>query len=212
MQMKLEMVPVEKLVDAYSGVSMMDSTQTIINGLTQSELDRYGKAMNKVEKSQILNIKDLKVLDKIDALTFEKHGMCLKDSLVTKARIKACKKYGVQFIDRDGLINHMHHMTCQPRNEKEELALDEVLKEKLGYFIFDRLGEDRFRYFVNALTRIMGGENLDIDDLRVLSEVEYYTSNDLGLSIFNEQIKKAIDEACLKYGFDFESLSKKVFH
>ena len=68
MELKLEMVPVEKLVDAYSGVSMMDSTQTIMNGLTQLELDRYGKAVDKIEKGQILNVKDLKVLDKIDAM------------------------------------------------------------------------------------------------------------------------------------------------
>ena len=121
MEMKLEMVSVDKLVDAYSGVSMLDSTQTIMEGLTQLELDRYGKAMDKVEKGQALNIKDLKVFDRIDALTYQKHGMCLKDSHVTKARIKASKKYGVKFIDRDGLINHMNQMMPSPAkiNQKE---------------------------------------------------------------------------------------------
>ena len=35
------------------------------------------------------------------------HGMCLKDSAVTKARLKACRRYGINFIDRDGLVDHM---------------------------------------------------------------------------------------------------------
>jgi len=212
MEMKLEMVPVEKLFDAYSGVSMMDSTQTIMNGLTQSELDRYGKAMDKIEKGQILNVKDLKVLDKIDAITYEKHGMCLKDSCVTKARIKASKKYGVQFIDRNGLVDHMNRMMGSSLDAKKEELLDKELKIRIGYFILERLGEDRFQDFVNAAGRIMNNSNLDVEDLRVLSEVEHFTCKELSFSIFDEAIRKAIDEACIKYGFDFDSVSKKTIH
>ena len=211
-EMKLEMVPVEKLVDAYSGVSMMDSTQTIMNGLTQLELDRYGKAVDKIEKGQILNVKDLKVLDKIDAITYEKHGMCLKDSYMTKARIKASKKYGIQFVDRDGLVNHMNQMRGLAVEKNSEELLNAKLHEQLGCFILDRLGDDRFIDFVNALASIMDKKVIGIEDIKVLSEVEYFTCKELGLSIFNEDIQKEIDKACMKYHFDFKSLSKKVIH
>ncbi len=48
------------------------------------------------------------MLDRIDQLTMDVHGICLKDSKVTKARMKAAKRYGMQFIDRDGLVDHMN--------------------------------------------------------------------------------------------------------
>ena len=212
MKMKLEMVPVERLVDPYSLVSMMDSTQTIINGLTQSELDRYGKAINKIEKNQTLNIKDLRVFDKIDALTYDKHGMCLKDSQVTKARIKACKKHRIQFIDRNGLIDHMNQMTGIQIDKDFNQELDDRLKEKLGYFILDRLGEKRFEEFIEVLAKFMTKENLDIEELRVLSEVEFLTCGELGFSIFPKHIQKIIDDSCVKYKFNFKTLSKKTIH
>jgi len=212
MEMKLEMVPVDKFSDAYSGVSMIDSAQTVLNGLSKSELDRYGKAMNKIERRQILNIKDLNVLDKIDKLTFETHGMCLKDSLVTKARIKACKKYGLKFIDRNGLVDHMNQVMSSSFNTKQEELSDEELKARIGCFIMDRLGENRFQDFLDALGRSVTNSGLDIEDLRVLSEVEYFTCKELGFSIFNSDTQKAIDEASIKYGFKFNGLSKKTIH
>uniref|UniRef100_UPI004048857E hypothetical protein n=1 Tax=Polynucleobacter sp. TaxID=2029855 RepID=UPI004048857E len=211
MEMKLEMVPVDKLTDAYSGVSMIDSAQTVLNGLSKSELDRYGKAMNKIERRQTLNIKDLNVLDKIDKLTFEAHGMCLKDSLVTKARIKACKKYGLKFIDRNGLVDHMNQVMSSSFNAKQEELSDEELKARIGCFIMDRLGENRFQDFLNTLERSVS-KGLDIEDLQVLSEVEYFTCKELGFSIFNSAIQKAINEACIKYGFKFDELSKETIH
>ena len=211
MEMKLEMVPVDKLTDAYSGVSMIDSAQTVLNGLSKSELDRYGKAMNKIERRQTLNIKDLNVLDKIDKLTFEAHGMCLKDSLVTKARIKACKKYGLKFIDRNGLVDHMNQVMSSSFNAKQEELSDEELKARIGCFIMDRLGENRFQDFLNTLERSVS-KGLNIEDLRVLSEVENFTCKELGFSIFNSAIQKAINEACIKYGFKFDKLSKETIH
>jgi hypothetical protein len=68
------------------------------------------QAIGKVQAKQKLNINDVKVFDKIDAITMNAHGFCLKDSLLTKARIKACKRYGMRFNDRDGLEAHMNAM------------------------------------------------------------------------------------------------------
>lgn len=212
MEIKIEMAPVDKLTDAYCGVSMIDSAQTVLNGLSKSELDRYGKAMNKIERQQTLNIKDLNVLDKIDKLTFEAHGMCLKDSLVTKARIKACKKYGVKFVDRNGLVDHMNQVMSSSSNVKQEELSDEEIKARIGCFIMDRLGENRFQDFLNALERIVSNSGLNIEDLRVLSEVEYFTCKELRFSIFDSATQKAIDEACIKYGFKFDGLSKETIH
>lgn len=96
-----------KLVDGFSGQSLLDVNKTITNKLDKHELYIYSCAIEKVMEKVTLNRSDVKVLDKIDSITFEEHGICLKDAMVTKARIKACKKYGMKFIDRDFLAEHM---------------------------------------------------------------------------------------------------------
>ena len=78
MAARVEMVTATKLFDAYSGVRLMDTTQTIQINLSKDELERYGRAMMKINTRQNLNQKDLAVFDKIDQLTFKHHGMCLK--------------------------------------------------------------------------------------------------------------------------------------
>lgn len=107
MQLTKEKVKLSNVIDGFSGQNLLDVNVTIINALERSELHIYSRAIGKVMSKETLNRDDLKVLDKIDALTYEIHGLCLKDSIVTKARIKGCKKYGMKFIDRDGLEAHM---------------------------------------------------------------------------------------------------------
>ena len=110
MQFSLDKSNVRNIIDGFTGQSLLDVKTTINNSLNGSEHQTYSSALEKILSKKTLNRKDLKVLDKIDALTYEKHGMCLKDSKVTNARIKACKKYGMKFIDRDGLQEHMKFM------------------------------------------------------------------------------------------------------
>ena len=110
MEMKLELVPFEKINDAFSGGSLFDAYKTMSVNLTKAELANYANSIIEVQSRQKLNLKDALLLDRIDQLTFENNGFCFKDSLVTKARIKACKRYGIKFNDRDGLVNHMNLM------------------------------------------------------------------------------------------------------
>lgn len=101
------MVPASK-VFCTDNVSALDATRTISKNLDKRELTIYMHAMGKVQTKQKLNKNDVKVLDKIDAITMNTYGFCLKDSKVTHARIKACKRYGIRFNDRDGLEAHMN--------------------------------------------------------------------------------------------------------
>ena len=110
MQFSLDESNIRNIIDGFTGQSLLDVKTTINNSLNRSEHQTYSSALEKILSKKTLNRKDLKVLDKIDALTYEKHGMCLKDSKVTSARIKACKKYSMKFIDRDGLQEHMNFM------------------------------------------------------------------------------------------------------
>ena len=80
---------IANVVDGFSGQSLLDVNDTITANLEKLELHIYTSAIGKILRKEKLNRDDLKVLDKIDDMTFEKHGMCLKDAMVTKARIKA---------------------------------------------------------------------------------------------------------------------------
>ena len=109
MNVQLAMVPASKLF-FNDNLSALDATRTISKNLDKRELTIYMHAIGKVHAQQKLNKNDVKVLDKIDAITMNAHGFCLKDSKVTQARIKACKRYGIRFNDRDGLEAHMNAM------------------------------------------------------------------------------------------------------
>lgn len=98
------------LVDGLSGVCLQDPTETILENLTKDQIARYVQAIQKATTCKDLNMEDLNILDVIDLLTYQHHGMCLKDSNVTYARLKACKKFGIKFIDRDDLMGHMNLM------------------------------------------------------------------------------------------------------
>ena len=109
MQVKFEMVPVEKIVVGNKDniVNLMEVVNTVNSCLTTKETEQYLDANIKVITGRTLSRNDVLLYDRIDAITMEKHGMCLKDSKVTKARLKACRKYSMKLNDRDGLIDHM---------------------------------------------------------------------------------------------------------
>ena len=101
-------VPITKIYTANSNVNLAKAASVIFDSLNKAEAEIYWKAMVKIRNKQNLNRRDLLTFDKIDAITFRDFGICLKDSVVTKARIKASKKYSIEFIDRDGLVEHMN--------------------------------------------------------------------------------------------------------
>lgn len=110
MEMQIEMVSLDQVLDGYSMVNLGSVTKTIQKELTASELDTYSGACFKVVMGEKLDREDVIVFNKIDEITMRLHGMCLKDAAVTKARIGACKRNGIKFIDRDNLIDHMKFM------------------------------------------------------------------------------------------------------
>ncbi len=202
------MSKVSNIFDVYGGVRLSDTSSTIASHLSQSELARYGRAMFKVQALKNLNLKDLGILDKIDALTFEYHGMCLKDSLVTKARLKACKKYHIEFVDRDGLVDHMNCML--PKSDIQEKKSN--YNKLIGKFVLEKLGNDSPYKLSKVLQKLGEGEDLDLADLNFLSEMEAVASRELDWTIINPELIEAIDKACKKLGIYFQNLQQVVAH
>jgi hypothetical protein len=116
MQVKFEMMPLEKIVlgNESNFVNLIDVVNTVNNTLNARETKKYVEANIKVMTGRTLAREDVLLYDRIDAITMEKHGLCLKDSKVTKARLKACRKYSIKFNDRDGLVDHMKFFTQKP--------------------------------------------------------------------------------------------------
>lgn len=110
MEFKTEMVPLKEMLDAYSMVSISDVYETLQKYLDRAELQKYCLSGLNVMMGAKLSRSETILLNKVDEITMREHGMCLKDSAVTKARLKACIRYGIKFIDRDGLVDHMKLM------------------------------------------------------------------------------------------------------
>lgn len=108
MEIRTAMVPLNKIHDEFSRVSLADAYGSILKNLTRQELASYTSACMKVNLGEKLSRNDAILFNKIDEITTRTHGMCLKDSKVTKARLKACRRFGIKFIDRDNLIDHMN--------------------------------------------------------------------------------------------------------
>ena len=108
MEKQIEMVSLDQLLDGYSMVSISDVYETLQKNLGASELQKYSIACLNVMRGLKLSRSEAILLNKIDEITTRTHGMCLKDSKVTKARLKACRRFGIKFIDRDNLIDHMN--------------------------------------------------------------------------------------------------------
>ncbi len=208
MEVTIDKSKLSNVVDAYSGVCFADTANTIQKHLNRRELWRYTKVMNKVQMMQSLNLKDLQVLDKIDALTFEYHGMCLKDSLVTKARLKACKKYNIEFVDRDGLVDHMNCMLQIQRPQEQESNYSREIAE----FFIEKLGDDLPIKLSNVVSKLNAKEDLALEDLNFLSDMELLASQELEWSIMNPELEKAINKACNKLGIYFQNLQPVSSH
>jgi hypothetical protein len=110
MEYKTEMVPLKEMLDVYSMVSISNVYETLQKNLGAADLKKYSMACLNVMMGAKLSRSETILLNKVDEITMREHGMCLKDSAVTKARLKACRRYGIKFIDRDGLVDHMKMM------------------------------------------------------------------------------------------------------
>lgn len=194
--------------DAYSGVNLADTNKTIVSNLSKAELDRYTNAICKINHRRELNQKDLAVFEKIDAITYKHHGMCLKDSLVTKARINACKKYKVEFIDRDHLLDHMNSVLAINSN----VSIMSEKNEKLANLFIEKFDETMPFKVSKIAYKVKARVDLNLDDLVILSEMEELASVELGLSIVDSELSSAIEKACKKLGIYFQNLQEAVLH
>ena len=186
---KFGAVSLDKIYLEGSGIAMIEVQKTISNNLSKQELMRYAIAINKVNAGQNLNGKDVKLFDHIDQITMDAHKLCLKDSVVTKARIKAAKRYGIVFKDRDGLIEHMNTM----------LGIDDVKKninmKTLIKSFEDRLGTEKLIKFSQIVRVIEAGKELDMQDVAVLKEIRDVANHLYDWDFIDPKTISAIDAA-----------------
>jgi hypothetical protein len=107
MKTAIKQVPISNLMAA-PGVSLLDCQREIQQSLNFSEFLDYIMAIKKIQRKKPLRRTDLELFNRIDKATMTKFGVCLKDSNVTRARINACKHFGIEFQDAGGLVDHMN--------------------------------------------------------------------------------------------------------
>lgn len=200
---KFGMVSADKIMLSGTGIGLLDVQRTIKQGLSQAELAQYTKAISKVSQREKLNRKDLRVLDRIDQLTMDAHGLCLKDSQVTKARIKAAKRYGMQFIDRDGLVEHMNMVLgIADEGDEGELVFDPIttcLEANMCSDCMDKVQEATFK--------IANDIPLTEDDVWIMQEASSIIFEELGYSFDDSEIGNALIEACDRLGIKYNGHS-----
>lgn len=200
---KFGMVSADKIMLSSTGIGLIDVHSTIEEGLSQAELAQYTKAISKVSHREKLNRKDVRVLDRIDQLTMDVHGICLKDSQVTKARIKAAKRYGMQFIDRDGLVAHMN-MALGIADEGNE---DEAFFNTIMGCLEANMCSDCLGRVHQASFKIANQIPLTEDDVWIMQEATSIVFEELGYSFDDSEIGDALIEACERLGIKYNSHS-----
>lgn len=201
---KFGMVSADKIMLSGTGIRLLDVHSTIEEGLSQAELALYTKAINKVSQGEKLNRKDLKVLDRIDQLTMDVHGICLKDSKVTKARMKAAKRYGMQFIDRDGLVEHMNMaLGIADQGDEGELVFDPITP-----CLEANMCSDCMNKVHHAAFKIANQIALTEDDVWIMQEASSILFEELGFSFDDSEIGDALIEACDRLGIKYNRHSE----
>ena len=204
---KFGMVSADKIMLSGTGIKLLDVKYTIEEGLSQEELALYTKAINKISQGEKLNRKDLKILDRIDQLTMDVHGICLKDSKVTKARMKAAKRYGMQFIDRDGLVEHMNMaLGIADQGDEGELVFDPItpcLEANMCSDCMNKVHEASFK--------IANDIPLTEDDIWIMQEASSIVFEELGYSFDDSKIGDALIEACDRLDIKYNGYSEINF-
>ena len=201
---KFGMVSADKIMLSSNAIGLLDVHSTIEEGLSQEELALCKKAIYKAYQGVKLNRRDLKVFDRIDQLTMDVYGICLKDSKVTKARMKAAKRYGMQFVDRDGLIDHMNMALGLTDDSSEEEAVYDPIMECLNA----NMCSDSMDKVHQAAFKIANEISLTEDDVWIMQEAFSIVLEELGFSFDDTVIGDALIEACdrlgIKYNCDSE--------
>ena len=204
-KMNHEIVHASQISLSVDGPMLIDVTNTIEAQLNKPQLASYSRAVEKVCMGKKLNVGDLDVFDLVDDVTMACHGLCLKDSLVTKARIKACKRYGRDFVDRDGLIQHMELMVNAELPE---------YKFTCESYIADRfikvVGYECAENFWQAIRKAYADIQLSKTDLVTFAKMENAADEIMGGAIVDVRVCAAIEKACKYFGVDFAELRRSV--
>ena len=107
MKLLFDQKPAENVLIA-NGVTLLDCQAVIHKSMNLGAFIDYAVALDRIQFGQPLEKSDLELFDHVDKVTKKYLGVTLKDSNVTRARLDACKRYGIAFEDRDGLIDHMN--------------------------------------------------------------------------------------------------------
>ena len=198
------MISADKIMLSGSGIALLDVQRTIKKELSTAELALYSKAINKINQGVKLNRKDLRVLDRIDQLTMDVHGLCLKDSQVTKARMKAAKRYGMKFSDRDGLVDHMN-MALGLTDECNE---DESDFDPIMECLEANMCSDCMNKVHHAAFKIANQIALTEDDVWIMQEASSILFEELGFSFDDSEIGDALIEACDRLGIKYNRHSE----
>jgi hypothetical protein len=191
------------LKDVISGVNLADVYATIMSKLNKREQVLYATAVQHATQKVPLSRLDLTMLDRVDEITMKEHNMCLKDSVITKARIKACKKFKINFNDRDGLVEHMRMFYKSTDTLQASAIAEHEVDTKLAYLLIERLGEDAVWAFKLATDKILNWELLNYEDLRVIASVEKIFNLELDATFFGNDTLAAISRAEKELGLDF---------
>ena len=191
------------LRDAISGVNLADVYATILSKLNKREQVLYATAVQHATQKVPLSRLELTMLDKVDEITMKEHGMCLKDSVITKARIKACKKFKRNFNDRDGLVEHMRIFYNGSDTLETSILAEQDVETKLAYLLIDRLGEDAAWALGLTTAKILNGELLNYEDFKLIASIEKIFNLELDATFFSKEILAAISKAEKELGLDF---------
>ena len=191
------------LKDVISGVNLADVYATIMSKLNKREQVLYATAVQHATQKVPLSRLDLTMLDRVDEITMKEHNMCLKDSVITKARIKACKKFKINFNDRDGLVEHMRMFYKGADTLQASALAEHDVDTKLAYLLIDRLGEDAARATGLTSAKILNGELLNYEDFKLIASIEKVFNLELDATFFSEEILDAISKAEKELGLDF---------
>jgi len=146
---KLGMISADKIMLSGSGIALLDVHSTIKEGLSQEELALYTKAINKVNQSEKLNRKDLKVLDRIDQLTMDVHGICLKDMNMALGLTDECNEDESDFdpimecLEANmcsDCMNKVHHAAFKIANQIALTEDDVWIMQEASSILFEELG------------------------------------------------------------------------
>ena len=107
MKLLIDQQPAEQIHFA-NGVSLLECKNLIYKSMNLAAFIDYAYALENIQLCKPLKKSDLELFDHVDRITIKYLGICIKDSNVTRARVEACKRYGVEFVDRGGLIDHLN--------------------------------------------------------------------------------------------------------